>query len=177
MANYTPFVDGESSAADALNSRCTEINNLISQGYAFSGTIAPFVTSIPAGWFLCDGALLSRVDFDGLFEAIGTTFGSDSAETFRVPDLRGRVPLGAGQGVSLTNRVLGAVGGAEAHQLMTTQIPSHTHSHATGQLTAGNNGSAIVSFIGSSGTSGSAGLDVPHNNIQPSLVVTWAIKA
>ncbi|WP_052699841.1 phage tail protein [Martelella endophytica] len=44
----------------------------------------------PAGWLECDGALISRTAYAGLFAAIGTTFGGgDGATTFKLPDLRG----------------------------------------------------------------------------------------
>ena len=47
----------------------------------------------PAGWALCDGALLSRVENAELFKRLGTSFGSDSEEDFALPDLRGKSPL------------------------------------------------------------------------------------
>ena len=47
---------------------------------------------VPAGWYLCDGALKDRVIDAPLFAAIGTTYGAgDGSTTFALPDCRGRV--------------------------------------------------------------------------------------
>lgn len=55
-----------------------------------TGAVAHFATSAPpAGWLVCNGASLSRAAYPDLFAAIGTTFGSYSADTFLLPDLRG----------------------------------------------------------------------------------------
>lgn len=79
----------------------------------------------------CDGSAISRTDYADLFEVIGTTYGAgDGATTFNLPDFRGRVPIGTGQGTGLTDRTLGATVGAETHQLTTAQMPQHNHSIA-----------------------------------------------
>ena len=52
----------------------------------------------PEGWFLCNGQAVSRTFYSNLFALIGTAYGSgDGSTTFNVPDLRGSVPVGAGQ--------------------------------------------------------------------------------
>jgi microcystin-dependent protein len=54
----------------------------------------------PALCLPADGAAVSRATYDALFAALGTVFGAgDGSTTFNVPDLRGRVPLGAGTGL------------------------------------------------------------------------------
>lgn len=79
-------------------------------------------------WLKCEGQAISRNTYAGLFEAIGTAFGvGDGSATFNLPDGRGRALIGTGQGASLTDRALGASGGAETHQLTEAQIPAHTH--------------------------------------------------
>jgi hypothetical protein len=52
---------------------------------AFGGDI------IPAGWLLCDGAVLDRTNplYTPLFNAIGTAHGGDGSPNFRIPDYRG----------------------------------------------------------------------------------------
>lgn len=80
------------------------------------------------GWLKCDGRSLSRVNHPALFEAIGTAFGSADADSFNLPDCRGRVLGAIGQGAGLTNRALGAAVGAETHTLTVGEMPSHSHS-------------------------------------------------
>ena len=65
----------------------------VKQEYPPIGTIISYagaITTLPAGWMLCDGRELSRTDFPKLFEKIGTAWGSSSADRFNLPDLRGR---------------------------------------------------------------------------------------
>jgi hypothetical protein len=61
----------------------------------------------PRGWMFCDGRLLSIAQNLALFSLLGTTYGGDGVNTFALPDLRGRVPVGAGAGPGLTPRALG----------------------------------------------------------------------
>lgn len=83
----------------------------------FSGSAAP------SGWLFCDGSVKSRAIFAALFAVVGTTYntGGESGTSFRLPDYRGRSPIGVGTGSGLTNRVLGANGGEENHTLVTTE--------------------------------------------------------
>ncbi len=87
----------------------------------FGGTYAP------RGWAFCDGRLLSISEYDVLFAIIGTTYGGDGQNTFALPDLRGRVPIGAGQGPGLSNQVIGERAGVESVALTTSQMPIHNH--------------------------------------------------
>ena len=82
----------------------------------------------PAGWMLCDGSAISRTTYAALYALIGTAFGTgDGSTTFNLPDMRGRVGVGAGQGSGLTNRLLAATGGEEAHALSVAELASHSH--------------------------------------------------
>ena len=67
----------------------------------------------PRGYAFCDGQLLPIAQHTALFSLLGTTYGGDGRTTFGLPDLRGRFPLGEGQGPGLTPRVLGESGGIE----------------------------------------------------------------
>jgi microcystin-dependent protein len=85
-------------------------------------------SAAPNGFLFCDGSQISRNVYAALYAAIGTLYGpGDGSTTFNVPDLRGRTPIGAGAGPSLTNRALGAVGGEESHTLVTAEMPYHNH--------------------------------------------------
>ena len=87
----------------------------------FAGNFAP------RGWAFCDGQMLSISQNTALFSLLGTTYGGDGRTTFGLPDLRGRVPMHAGQGPGLTPRALGEKGGEEQVTLTEAQIPAHRH--------------------------------------------------
>src|SRR5262245_63039868 len=88
---------------------------------AYGGTVAP------TGWLVCDGTVYNNTSWPALAQILGNTFGGTAGTSFAVPDLRGRDIIGAGQGSGLTNRVLGASGGAETVTLTVAQMPSHNH--------------------------------------------------
>ena len=89
--------------------------------FAHAGNFAPY------GWGLCQGQQLSIAENEVLFTLIGTTYGGDGVQTFNLPDLRGRVPIGQGQGLGLNNYVIGQKAGSEQVTLTTAQMPSHNH--------------------------------------------------
>jgi microcystin-dependent protein len=83
------------------------------------------------GWLICDGRSLSRETYTELFNIIGTTYGSNSATTFNLPDCRGRVLGGSGSGSGLTSRSSGTLLGSETHTMTTNEMPTHTHTGTT----------------------------------------------
>lgn len=94
----------------------------------FVGEIRMFAGNFaPRGWAFCDGQLLAVSQNDALFSLLGTIYGGDGRTTFGLPDLRGRIPIHAGTGPSLSPRRLGSKGGAEKVTLTVNQLPSHTH--------------------------------------------------
>lgn len=146
----------------------------------------------PLGYALCQGQLLPIAQNTALFSLLGTTFGGNGQTTFALPDLRGRVPVGWGQGPGLSNRVLGEAGGAETVTLLNTQIPAHTHTlmavteagdaSAPGGAFLANSG-ALDKEYKSTGTPVAmnsnaisiTGGSQPHSNIQPYLVLNFYI--
>jgi len=88
----------------------------------FAGTFAP------RGWAFCNGQLLPISQNSALFAIIGTLYGGDGRTTFALPDLRGRVPVGVGQGPGLSNYPIGQRTGVEQTFLTTANLPSHSHS-------------------------------------------------
>jgi len=144
-------------------------------------TILPFAGSVPpAGFMICDGAELLAAEHADLFTAIGTTYGvGQAAGSFKLPDLRGCAPIGAGQGDGLTDRVIGAADGEEMHQLTIDEMPSHNHGVDRETVAQGTAAEAALvqaytqpDFVDTR----VAGGDQPHNNMQPFLVVNYIIK-
>ena len=92
----------------------------------------------PRGTLEADGRLLPISQNSALFSLLGTLYGGDGRTTFALPDLRGRVVVGAGQGPGLTDRRQGERGGTETD----TAAPALAHDGAAdplGDSTAGNN--------------------------------------
>ncbi len=147
------------------------------------GTILPFAGSAaPAGWLLCNGQAVDRGRYALLFATIGTAYGAgNGTTTFAVPDLRGRTAIGAGQGAGLANRTLGQAVGEESHKLTALEMPSHTHDWLFGLETDDQgSGGSWPEYTRAGGrltdSIGSAGGDLSHNNMQPSLVTNYIIR-
>lgn len=79
-------------------------------------------------WVFCHGQILEiNSQNQYLFDLLGNAFGGDGVTTFALPDLRGRVPIGSGQGPGLPNYRFGEAGGSEAVQITEREMPSHKH--------------------------------------------------
>lgn len=95
---------------------------------AFIGEIKMFAGNFATrGWALCDGQLLPINQNQALFSILGTAYGGDGETTFALPDLRGRVPVHAGQAPGLTSYRLGERGGQESVTLTVPNLPAHNH--------------------------------------------------
>jgi len=103
----------------------------------FAGNFAP------RGWAFCEGQLLPISQNSALFSLIGTTYGGDGRTTFALPDLRGRVAIGPGNGPGLSSYREGQKGGQEHVTLTTNQMPSHNHA-----INANSNGGTVSSPVG-----------------------------
>jgi len=143
-------------------------------------------------WFPCDGASLAPGLYPELFAAIGYTYGQGIEESFKLPDLRGRVVVATGSGSGLTTRAVNDQGGEETHVLTDAEMPSHDHTighnHAGtrsfvsfGQGT--NPGAALLQQGAGTATvtaaltanSGAAGSDTPHENMPPFIALDYYI--
>ncbi len=164
-------------------------NPYIGQITLFAGNFAP------RNWLFCHGQLLSTSQYDALFSILGTIYGGDGRTTFGLPDLRGRVPLGAGQGLGLSNYRLGEKLGVENVAITADTMPSHSHSlqasnvaadstDPTGRIlaVAGSTGEALYSSdtsslvatnVDSIANNSASGLS--HNNMQPFLCINFII--
>lgn len=87
----------------------------------FAGNFAP------RNWAYCEGQLLSISQYTSLFSLISTYYGGDGRTNFKLPDLRGRVPVGVGAGPGLNPIALGQMWGQQYHTLSIYEMPQHTH--------------------------------------------------
>lgn len=156
----------------------------------------------PRGWAFCRGQLLAISQYDALYALIGTTYGGDGQNTFGLPDLQGRIPVGQGQGSGLSAYVIGQASGSESVTLASTEMPAHNHSFSAstakgdqpvpvaGSIVAGpdaGNPNTTATYYVQPGpnpltpstlaasTIGTAGGNQPHDNIMPSLCLNYII--
>lgn len=90
----------------------------------------------PQNWHLCDGTLLSVNEYQALFALLGNVWGGDGVTNFALPDLRGRLPVGQGQGTNLTNRTMAQKGGASQVTLTEANLPAHSHTFSVSNADA-----------------------------------------
>lgn len=154
-------------------------------------------SSAPSGWLICNGQAVSRTTYAGLFAVIGTTYGNgNGTSTFNVPNLNGRVIVGLDPSDADFN-ALNDQFGSKTHTLTVGELPSHSHGPGTDTLNRtvtgfahyqllppGQTGSDAYAlnnsggFLARSATStGNTGSGQSHNNVQPSLVLYYIIKA
>lgn len=145
---------------------CRMIGELI----AYAGASSP----LPTQWLLCDGSSILRSDYPDLFAVIGTAYGAIDLSHFNLPDLRGMVLIGQGSGFTLANPV-----GEYNHTLTVSEMPTHSHTEiaATSVLINGGLEAPASSAVPTPSTTGSAGLGTAHNNVQPSMPITYLIYA
>lgn len=158
----------------------------------FLGEIRIFgFTFAPRGWALCSGQLLSISQNAALFSILGTTYGGNGTSNFSLPDMRSRIPVGAGQGLGLSNYTLGEQTGTENVTLTLGNLPAHNHlagcNTGTGNSYSAANAVPAVDAGGnnlytspSNSTMNSAALtqtggSQPHSNLQPYLAVNYCI--
>jgi microcystin-dependent protein len=131
------------------------------------GEISMFAGNVvPDGWTLCDGRLLDIASNTPLFSVLGTMYGGDGQRTFALPDLRGRVPIGTGQGPDIPSIDLGQPGGEATHTLSISEVPAKDLSITTGP------GNPVVAHVVAADP---AGTGQAHNIMQPYLGINYAI--
>jgi microcystin-dependent protein len=156
--------------------------------------IVPF-NFAPFGWALCDGQLLAISQNTALFSLLGTYYGGDGKSNFALPNLQGSAPMNQGNGLGLTPRVLGEVGGETAVTLLVSQMPAHTHAAKNAAVSnAGTPGPTVTFGGGGRGKApayapasaqnaaqlmqravGLTGGNQPHNNMPPYLTLNFVI--
>jgi microcystin-dependent protein len=160
---------------------------LVGEVVFWSGNFAP------AGWLPVDGSQRNAGDFPQLATVLGTRYGAADTLMFRLPDLRGRTPLGAGQGAGLQDRPLGPTGGSETVTLTPQQLPPHSHQAiASGNVATSTDphgnlwaAQSRTPLFAAGGTPApmhlsaitTVGGDQPHENMSPFLTLTPIICA
>jgi microcystin-dependent protein len=145
--------------------------------------LAPFGFA-PRGWAQCNGQIMAINQNQALFALLGTFFGGNGVQTFALPNLQGRTPIGMNDAFPI-----GANGGEAQHTLTQSEVPSHSHNLQA--ATTGANGNSPTGAILAGG---GANIFVPsanlkamfpqnlatvggqfHENRQPYLVMNWCI--
>lgn len=156
----------------------------------------------PRGYATCSGQLLAISTNTALFSLLGTTYGGNGQQTFGLPDLRGRMPVGNGTGPGLPSHSMGEVSGTPSVSLLTSNIPPHVHPAqgvsakvpvSTGGVDAGDPTGAFLADRGTdtyssvstagayygnlevSGVTGITGSGFPVDVMNPYLVMNYSI--
>lgn len=156
----------------------------------------------PQSYQLCSGQIMSIAQNTALFSLLGTTYGGNGQTTFALPDLRGRMPIGQGQGPGLPNYIMGQLSGTTNVTLLTANLPAHVHaaqgisinmpvSNSGGDTDSpqgaylANNGSEVFSSeptagahygpLIASGTTSATGSNIPVSIMNPYLTINYSI--
>ncbi len=138
----------------------------------------------PKGWAMCNGQLLPINQNQALFSLLGTTYGGDGRVNFGLPNLQGRTPIHSSNG-----HVLGERAGEQAHTLIASELPQHTHV-AQGSNNNGDSVTPLGNVLGgvsnmyapagnltslNPATITSVGGSQAHLNMQPFLTLNFCI--
>ncbi len=154
----------------------------------------------PKNWAFCNGQILPIAQNQALFSLLGTTYGGNGVNTFALPNLMGRTPVGLGQGQGLSNYTLGEVTGTENTILTINNLPPHVHNGTVTVTPRGGNSGDDANAAGNapglqaggyqatptpgtfmqgptviSTTIGSSGGNQPFSILTPYLVVNYVI--
>jgi microcystin-dependent protein len=164
-------------------------------GQPFVGEVRPWACNFaPYQWAFCAGQILPIQQYTALFSLLGTYYGGNGTSNFGLPDLRSRVPMKYGTSPA-GSYALGEQGGTEFVQILSQQMPIHSHTFSgSGSNTTRSKAAANVALGSSSGgnsyygtaTSSVTPINVgtvslysggnqPHTNIQPYQAVNWCI--
>ena len=156
----------------------------------------------PKFWAQCNGQLLPIAQNQALFSLLGTQYGGDGITTFALPDLRSRTPIGYASSVDPSwqppSVQIGQSSGAENVTLLSTNLPSHTHTVNASTTNGDNRNPSTRLFATSTNTSPNAPVNMyapstgalvplnaqtvsptggnqPHPNLQPYSVINFCI--
>lgn len=110
---------------------------LAAPGAAFACTDQPYIGTVctfaanycPQNYIVADGRTLPITNYQALFAVLSTMYGGDGRTTFGLPDLRGRVTIGSGQGAGLQPVAMAQQVGQQSVTLSAAQTPLVAHTH------------------------------------------------
>lgn len=160
------------------------------------GSIVAFASdTIPNGWLLCNGSVVSRATYSELFNAIGLNYVEDGVEwldeeRFPLPNAKGKTIVGK-DSTDTDFSKLGKTVGEKTHTLTVDEMARHTHDVAIAVNNTVPGGARY--YFNSAGTTSAPISDTAawsnsltakatgggqaHNNLQPSLTLNYIIKA
>lgn len=149
-------------------------------GACMIGQVVDYITAEPPGGVLpADGSTYQRDDYPALYAVLDAAFIID-ADTFFLPDLRGRVLVAAGQGAGLTLRSIGDSGGEEVHTLSYAEMPVHAHTYVPPTINvdieAPGVPDPVAAGLGIPTNTGDAGGGQAHENMPPFRVVRRGVR-
>lgn len=177
-----------------------KINNLQTRDSVSAiGDIVLTLNDTPqSGRLFMDGSTHNKYSYPLMWQHVvdHPAYGTTTTNNFTLTDMSSRVPVGKADTGTFSE--LGDTTGEETHTLDVTEIPDHRHAIYTknddfnGTSAKSGNGPAFW-YAGDGATtlnrhanivrqmSNTSGADVsggqPHNNIQPSIVVQFEVKA
>jgi microcystin-dependent protein len=153
----------------------------------------------PTGWATCDGQTLAISQNTALFSLIGTYYGGNGTSTFQLPNFQGNTGVNQGTGPGLSPYVIGEQTGTTTVTLLQVNLPIHNHTINTqdaGFSTQGLHAPTSTAYLGGSEpdrlyntqttppqttfnaaaiSPAGAASPVPHENMQPYLVLLFCI--
>jgi microcystin-dependent protein len=152
------LIDSAPSTLDTLNELAAAINDdpnfattitalIATKLDSVPGMISEFAgATVPTGWLICEGQEVAIATYTNLYNVLttsGTVFpygantngsGGAGSTHFRIPNLKGRTPVGRDSAQTEFD-VLGESSGAKSHTLSTAEMPVHSHANTLGTAT------------------------------------------
>jgi microcystin-dependent protein len=146
----------------------------------------------PVGWAPTNGATMQISQNAALFSLLGTNFGGNGSQTFALPNLSGRAPVG--QAAGGVGQPFATAYGAASVTLIVGQMPQHTH-QLSGSSVADSVNSPAGAILGTGQTGGRnyapsgsaadkpmaanaigmAGQNQPVATQSPALAMNWCV--
>ena len=158
------------------------------------GTVQPFLgLTPPLGYLICQGQLISKVEYPELYNICKSTFGTETETHFYLPDLRGKTLAGYDSNNSAMNTIGKLLGNVEHRHLSpltwvekgSVYYAGVTNSLDNVDITGSRDfyGGVTNEFNGSSKGLVNDGWRVIgyytdyQDNFQPTITVNWIVKA